>query len=156
MKTNGDGDLEWTQTLPTLPGIIPIGDQRIRMVSDQEYTVLCPLAQDKIWLLKFSEIITDVKARPGREITQSYNLHQNYPNPFNPSTTIEFDLPKTSEVTLKVYNIVGEEVATLLSASLPSGPHSVEWDAGELATGAYLYRLQAGEYVQTRKMMLMK
>jgi hypothetical protein len=83
-------------------------------------------------------------------------LYQNYPNPFNPTTTIEFDLPKTSEVTLKVFNILGEEVATLLSASLLSGSHSVEWDASNLASGVYLYRLQAGDFIDTRKMVLMK
>jgi hypothetical protein len=89
-------------------------------------------------------------------IPNSYQLKQNYPNPFNPSTTIEFDLPKSSEVTLKVYNILGEEVATLLSASLLSGSHSVDWDASNLASGVYLYRLQAGGYVETRKMVLMR
>ena len=83
-------------------------------------------------------------------------LTQNYPNPFNPSTTIEFDLPRTSKVSVKIYNIIGEEVATLLSASLLSGSHSVDWDASNLASGVYLYRLQAGDYVETRKMMLMK
>jgi hypothetical protein len=66
------------------------------------------------------------------DIPQDYQLSQNYPNPFNPMTTIEFDLPKSSEVSLKVYNILGEEVATLLSASLPSGSHKVDWNAAQL------------------------
>ena len=83
-------------------------------------------------------------------------LHQNYPNPFNPTTTIQFDLPKTSVVTLKIFNILGEEVTTLLSASLLSGSYKYEWDASNLASGVYLYRLQAGDYVETRKMVLMK
>jgi len=83
-------------------------------------------------------------------------LSQNYPNPFNPSTTIAFDLPKTSEVSLKVLNILGEEVATLISASLLSGSHSVEWDAGNLASGVYLYRLETEGYIETKKMILMK
>ena len=83
-------------------------------------------------------------------------LEQNYPNPFNPSTTIEFDLPKTSEVSLKVLNILGEEVTTLVSDRLSAGSYSYEWDASKLASGIYLYRLQAGEYVETRKMVLMR
>ena len=83
-------------------------------------------------------------------------LHQNYPNPFNPKTTIDFNLPKSSEVTLKIFNVLGEEVSTLLSASLFTGSHSVEWDASNLASGVYLYRLQAGNYVETRKMVLMR
>ena len=85
-----------------------------------------------------------------------YLLHQNYPNPFNPTTTIEFDLPKTTEVKLKIFNILGEEVATLVSDRLSVGSYSYEWDASSLASGVYLYRLQAGDYVKTRKMVLMK
>jgi aminopeptidase N len=87
---------------------------------------------------------------------ESFYLYQNYPNPFNPSTTIEFDLPKSSQVTLKIYNIIGEEVNTLLSASLLSGSYKYEWDGSNLASGVYLYRLEAEGYVETRKMVLMR
>ena len=87
---------------------------------------------------------------------ESYELFQNYPNPFNPSTTIEFDLPKSSELTLKIFNILGEEVVTLLSDFLLSGSHTVEWDASNLASGVYLSRLQAGDFVETRKMVLVR
>ena len=83
-------------------------------------------------------------------------LYRNYPNPFNPSTTIMFDLPKSSEVSLKVFNILGEEVATLVSERLSTGSYSYDWDASNLASGVYLYRLQAGDYIETRKMILMK
>ena len=86
-------------------------------------------------------------------------LYQNYPNPFNPSTTIEFDLPKATHVSLKIYNILGEEVITLVSDKLSAGSYSYEWDASRSAgmtSGVYLYRLQAGDYVVTRKMILMK
>jgi hypothetical protein len=72
-------------------------------------------------------------------------LHRNYPNPFNPSTTIAFDLPKRSDVTLKIFNILREEVATLVSDKLSAGSYSYEWDASNLASGAYLYRFQAGD-----------
>ena len=103
-------------------------------------------------------ISTPIEDKMGDEHVklERFKLNQNYPNPFNPSTTIEFNLPKSSEVSLKVYNILGEEVATLLSASLLSGSHSVEWDVSNLASGVYLYRLQAGDYVETRKMVVMK
>jgi hypothetical protein len=102
--------------------------------------------------------------REKNSIPENPILFPNYPNPFNPTTTIAFNLPKTSEVSLKVFNLIGEEVATLLSASLLSGTHSAEWDASHLASGVYLYRLQAGDpskgagrgYVETRKMVLMK
>jgi predicted GH43/DUF377 family glycosyl hydrolase len=86
----------------------------------------------------------------------NYVLKQNYPNPFNPTTTIEFDLPKTVQVSLKVFNILGEEVITLVSDRLSAGSYSYDWDASNLASGVYLYRLQAGDYVETRKMVLMK
>jgi len=89
-------------------------------------------------------------------IPKTYDLRQNYPNPFNPSTTIEFDLPKTSDVVLKVFNILGEEVAILVSDKLSSGSYSYDWDAGNRASGVYLYRLQAGDYIETRKMVLMR
>jgi hypothetical protein len=85
-----------------------------------------------------------------------YDLKQNYPNPFNPTTSIEFDLPKTAEVTLKIYNVLGEEVITLLSGSVSAGSYQYEWDASGSASGVYLYKLQAADYVKTLKMVLMK
>ena len=90
------------------------------------------------------------------QIPPTFVLHQNYPNPFNPSTTIEFNLPKTSELNLKVFNILGEEVATLVSGRISAGSYSYEWDASQLASGLYLYRLEAAGFVETKKMVLMK
>jgi len=83
-------------------------------------------------------------------------LLPNYPNPFNPTTTIEFNLPKAGEVTLNIFNILGEEVATLHSGQLLPGHYSFEWDASHLPSGVYVYRLEAGDYVQTRKMILLR
>jgi hypothetical protein len=87
---------------------------------------------------------------------QTFKLSQNYPNPFNPRTTIAFHLPKSANVTLEIFNILGEEVATLLSASLLSGSYEYEWDASELPSGVYLYKLEAGDFIEVRKMILMK
>jgi hypothetical protein len=98
----------------------------------------------------FSEIKTNDK------LPKYFTLNQNYPNPFNPSTTIEFDMPNNSEVTLKIFNILGKEVATLASDKLSAGSYSYEWDAVHLASGVYLYRLEAEGFVQTRKMILMR
>jgi predicted nucleotidyltransferase len=91
-----------------------------------------------------------------KEIPKHFSLYQNYPNPFNPSTAIEFDLPKISEVTLRVFNILGEEVGTLVSDKLSAGSYSRAWDASNLSSGVYLYRLEAGDYIETRKLILMK
>jgi hypothetical protein len=85
-----------------------------------------------------------------------YTLYQNYPNPFNPSTAIKFALPKPSFVTLKIYDLLGNEVATLVAEKLPAGKHQRVWDATGLASGVYLYRLQAGEFIQTTKLVLLR
>ena len=89
-------------------------------------------------------------------IPLTYSLKQNYPNPFNPNTTIEFDLPKTSQVSLKIYNILGEEVAILVSDRMSAGSYKFKWGASNLASGVYIYRLETAEYTKTKMMMLMK
>jgi hypothetical protein len=99
---------------------------------------------------------TKVQDLPTTEFPKTYFLAQNYPNPFNPSTTIEFALPKSAFVTLKVYNLLGEEVATLVAEQRDAGIHKFNWDARGLASGVYLYRLEAGEYVETKKLILMR
>ena len=90
------------------------------------------------------------------KLPMAFKLGQNTPNPFNPSTTIRFDLPESSEISLKVYTLLGEEVETLISQNLSAGEHQVDWNAGNLPGGIYLVRLQAGGFVQTRKMILTK
>ena len=85
-----------------------------------------------------------------------FALSQNYPNPFNPETVIEFALPQSEAVSLVVYNLHGEEVALLFGGTMPAGVHKVSWDASSVASGVYLYMLQAGEFVETKKMLLLK
>ncbi|MEK9136266.1 MAG: T9SS type A sorting domain-containing protein [Bacteroidota bacterium] len=86
-----------------------------------------------------------------------FMLHENYPNPFNPSTTLQFDLPEPAVVSLKVYNTLGQEVATLLdNMSYNPGRHNVTFDASRLSSGVYIYRMLAGRYVSTKTMLLLK
>jgi len=89
-------------------------------------------------------------------IPTSVALMQNYPNPFNPATVIGYQLPSRTRVRLIVYDILGRRVATLVDADQDAGAHTIRWDATGLATGTYLYRLEAGESRETRKMILMK
>ncbi|MFO7525443.1 MAG: S8 family serine peptidase [Ignavibacteriaceae bacterium] len=85
-----------------------------------------------------------------------YELAQNYPNPFNPSTTIKFALPEASEVTLTIFSMLGEKVAEILNTNLEAGYHKVEFDASNLPSAVYLYKIEAGKFIQTKKMMLIK
>ncbi len=83
-------------------------------------------------------------------------LHQNYPNPFNPVTTISYDLPEHADVSLEIFDILGRRVAVLVSETQNPGTYQISWDASDVASGSYMYRLRAGEFVQTRTMMLVK
>ena len=92
----------------------------------------------------------------GTGLPASFRLRQNYPNPFNPRTEIEYTLPREERVSLRVYNIAGAEVAVLADGRRAAGTHSVQWDAGDLASGVYFCRMQAGGVGRTVKMVLMK
>lgn len=92
----------------------------------------------------------------GTTLPTEYSLSQNYPNPFNPATTISFTLPVAGHVTVKVYNSIGQAVATLIDENRPAGVHQVMWDANKFASGAYLYRLTTDGFTETKKMLLMK
>lgn len=90
------------------------------------------------------------------EIPNQFALHQNFPNPFNPTTNIRFDLPKNGFVTLKVYNAMGQEVATLINENLNAGVKQYDWNAIDVPSGVYFYTLTAGDFKETKKMILVK
>jgi hypothetical protein len=97
----------------------------------------------------------------GEGVPVEFALHENYPNPFNPTTTLRFDLPEISDITLTIYNMLGQRVKTFNMQSTPAGYHSVTWDATNdygdpVGAGVYLYQLQTKDFVKTRKMVLLK
>jgi hypothetical protein len=104
---------------------------------------------------QFGTIRTTSVDQAGTAIPTEHALSQNYPNPFNPTTTIQFALPKSSRVSLKVVDDLGKEVATLVAQELGPGYFTVRWQAN-VPSGIYFYRLHAGEFVQTKKMILLK
>jgi len=99
-------------------------------------------------------VLVSVKRIEEGTLPSTFALHQNYPNPFNPTTTIAFDVKENSHVTLALYDVLGREVAKLVDKSMPPGSYTVRFDASQLAGGIYFYRLKAGNFSETKKMVL--
>ena len=106
--------------------------------------------------MPINPVVTETQKNNTMELPQSYKLFQNYPNPFNPSTVIRYAIPKSGMVTLKIYDILGRLVKTLVSGQKAAGTYNVEFKADELSSGIYFYSLRAGNFVQTHKMLLLK
>jgi len=113
-----------------------------------------------VWLIKTdSDGVVEIAST--FNLPATYNIHQNYPNPFNPITTLRYDLPEHSYVNVTVYDMLGTQVKTLINQTQDAGFKSVIWDATNdygkpVSAGVYLYQIQAGEFVQTKKMVLLK
>ncbi len=138
VRLNTGENMSWVLTSESGTNYILEGEGEIIVPSEQE------LALNRIPLLP-----------------ETFILHQNFPNPFNPITTLSYDLPKDSEVRLAIFDVLGNEVSTLVSSNQKTGFKSVQWDATDsmgrpVSAGIYLYQIQAGEFVQTKKMVLLK
>jgi len=108
-----------------------------------------------VWMRPLSEMVTSVDITSG-ESPREHSLLQTYPNPFNPSTTIRYGLPNPSHVTLTVFNSLGQQVAQLVNGEMEAGYHEVKFDASGLSSAIYFYRLRAGDFVETKRLMLLR
>jgi hypothetical protein len=108
---------------------------------------------DQLILYRRSPTAVDVKET---DYPLEYTLSQNYPNPFNPVTTIKYTVPHKSFITIKIFNVLGKEITTLVNDEKSPGVYELTWNAGNLPSGVYFYRLQNGSFIDTRKMILMK
>lgn len=104
------------------------------------------------------EIVVDLENVEGvaKLVPTVFALNQNYPNPFNPSTVVSFDLPVASRVTITVFNVLGQKVATIVDEEMEAGSHEKNWDATNYSSGMYFYRIQANNFTETKKMLLLK
>jgi photosystem II stability/assembly factor-like uncharacterized protein len=108
-----------------------------------------------IWQRPLSEMVTSIGVH-SIDSPQKLYLNQNYPNPVNPSTTISFNLPSKEYVSLKIFDVMGKEISTLVSKELSAGIHLYQWNPGELSSGVYFYRIQAGSFTETKHLLLLK
>jgi hypothetical protein len=156
IRTDQDGNIQWIKTLggsgtDWAYSVLQTTDGGYILAGERAY--LMPRGSD-FWVVKLNAYPSGIEEI--NTTANKFKLFQNYPNPFNPMTTIEFYLPKATHVTLKIYNILGEEVSTLFSGRLFSGDHKFEWNALNYSSGIYYYQIQTGDYQETRKMILMK
>jgi hypothetical protein len=108
------------------------------------------------WAPSKRVVVVNLAGTQNNQTAREYCLDQNYPNPFNPTTNISFELPKAAHVTVKVFDISGREILTLLDSYLESGSHEISWNAVNFSSGIYFYKLETSEFTSTRKMMLVK
>jgi len=111
-------------------------------------------AGNSAWSTELSTSITGIETQTS--LPTEYALDQNYPNPFNPATTINYQIPVDANISLKIYDVLGNEVAELVSEFKTAGYYEVKFNAGKLTSGVYFYRIESDNFTQTRKMLLMK
>jgi dienelactone hydrolase len=170
MHGTGDTDTPWTQSQEFYDSLLVhqkacqlrlfSGGQHgfeLNWPSTTAFTVSGLIAKDTAlsFLHRVLNPATAVSESPAPRVV-SFFLEQNYPNPFNPTTKINFQIPHSSFVILKVFDILGKEVATLVNEELHPGNHETTFDGNGFASGVYFYRIQAGDFVQTRKLVLLR
>ncbi|UCE18767.1 MAG: VCBS repeat-containing protein [Gemmatimonadota bacterium] len=154
---NGDGGVNILDALGIINVILGVGECApawTELVVTSEMIQFCESLKSYLATEDFAEFMTLVKTKT--QIPKEYNLAQNYPNPFNPKTEIQFGLPEAARVKLTVYNILGQEIAVLVDSRFDVGYHFLTWDASHMTSGIYFYRIEAGTFVATKCMALIK
>ncbi len=144
-----DQALNWKNITPGLANTIA------EVLGANSDTLYAGPYQGGVWKRSIANILTDVK-KDFNEVPNKFTLSQNYPNPFNPSTKISWQAPVSGWQTIKVYDVLGNEVATLVNDYRPAGSYEIEFIASHLPSGVYFYKLKVGDYVETRKMVLLQ
>jgi len=132
---------------------LTVPDKEIRTLS----SVLTIIGGEFVHAAKeFAYLITSVKNLGTPFIPETFVLLQNYPNPFNPTTTIKYEIPKSSFVTLKVYNIAGQLIVTLVDGQKSAGRYAVKWNTANVSSGVYIYQITAGNFSDVKKSIVLK
>jgi hypothetical protein len=147
-----DRGIHWTNETPGLPDNIITN-----LISSSDGTTIYAGTHDQgLWMCRLSDLVTSVNTKDNSIIPSRLVLEQNYPNPFNPTTTIEYGIPLKSFVTIKLFDILGREVAVLVNGERQAGAYKIEFNASRFSSGIYIYQLRSGSLIQTKKMMLLK
>jgi hypothetical protein len=155
-STASGGGIGLTNNFPDLGTVLAKCDIAEIIVYDTVLSDSGRLAIEKYLNDKYNITVTGVEHSQNRNIPESYTLYQNFPNPFNPSTTIKYSIPQASFVTLKVYDILGREVQSLVNEEKPTGSYEIKFNGSYLSSGVYFYRMHAGSFVSTKKLILLK
>ncbi len=157
-NTSDYSDLIWFDFSNSTYGVVSLPGGGVRGVafsSDGQSAYYADWTNG-VYKLSGNFVVTNLEENGERIIPDAFSLEQNYPNPFNPTTNITFNISEANKTTLKIYNILGQEVYTLVSQKLMPGSYSYTFDASKLASGTYIYKLKSGDNVQSKKMVLMK
>ena len=144
-----DNDTSWTAVNTGLTNL------SVTTLTVSDAYLFAGIHYNGVWRRPLSEMVTAVEDK-GNNVLKKFSLSQNYPNPFNPSTNISFSLPSKSFVSLVVYDVTGRKVATIISEDMSAGNYTRQWNAQGLSSGIYFYRLQAGNFTETKKLVLLQ